>query len=166
MIGPRCPMLVLLVVCLVVGLAGRAPAATSQEKLLDLLKESGLSYTNPDETGACSVLFRGDKMPVIEVRVAALEASEGTSAQVLGATLVEKVNDARDWPAAIFPWLLEKNGLLPRGAFALVGDGKMLVFVDTVPLEGLTKDGLVEMLEVLGATVDTLYPDVRNFLNK
>jgi len=79
---------------------------------------------------------------------------------------VANVEDQRDWPAEIFPWLLVQNGMYVRGSFALGEGGLVIVAIEKLGYEGLTGKSLLDALSCIHAMTENSYRDVMQFLKK
>jgi len=157
--------IVLCIAAVLPGIAAAAPAGDAQtaSQIESLMKGTGLRYALIDGDRA-QVVFDGTNLPQIVLHVGT--AGEGPLRGVWVFAKIVAVEDQRDWPGEIYPWLLSRNTGLARGSFGLTDDGKSLLYIDKLPLAGLTGPVLATALQHAGLIVDSTYPDVIAYLDR
>lgn len=139
-----------------------APLTASAAPLSGLMKDTGLNCSGPDNNGVYSVQFDGDNAPIVQVHIMVTGEDVFQSAFIF--SRVASVEDTRKWDPAVFPWLLDRSANLVRGNFALAGEGKAVIYVDHVPLNGLTGPALRKFISFAAVIVDDAYPKVKNYV--
>ena len=155
------PVPVILTLATLLAFPGLSHAKDS--RLANLMKETGLHYV-VSQSGTYTLTYDGENVPLLQVKATVI--GDGPLESVILISRIIAVNDARDWPSRVFPWLLSENLTLLRGAYSLGDDGKAIYFVDKVPLATLTARALATSLAFAASVLDQNYPKIKTFLEK
>lgn len=149
---------------LLVGASAQSSDDTPDATLTQLLDATELHYLAPDEGGVATVLFEGDTLATIELRIGIVGQGPFQSVWVVGQVL--RVDDPREWPAAVFPWLLRQNAELLRGNFALDNTGKRVLYLDRLSVAGLEGTTLRASIEFAALVIDISCSELEIYLDQ